>query len=182
MQSAVGKVYHGESHLLYVTSKVVRGGGERLRRYLMCAAVIAVMLAIAPMVSAGKNGGWGKGLLSDTLLFYVGTAEEPGGYMYWSPDTSEFKYDFHGYYLESGVVYYLICYEGEPGEEPAGFTQLGWCPACIDYEGVHIKGVMDWPGLEDVTVCLVPESYEGVGGSDPWSPDDYQIADGTIDL
>ena len=160
---------------------MVRGGGEKLRRYLISIAVIAGMLAIAPLASAGPNGGWGKGLLSETLLFYVGTAEEADGFMYWNPDGAEFKYDFHGYYLESGVVYYLICYEGEPDDEPAEFVELGWCPVC-DYGGVHIKGVMPWPGLEDATVCLVPETYEGFGGSEPWSPEDYLMSDGTVDL
>ena len=157
---------------------MVRGGGEKLRRYLMCAAVIAVMLAIAPMVSAGPKGGWGKGLLSETLLF---TAEEAYGYMYWNPYGSDFQYDFHGRCLEAGVVYYLICYEGDPGAEPAVFLELGWCPVCAK-GGVHIKGVMSWPGLDDATVCLVPETYEGLGGSEPWSPDDYLMADDTVDL
>jgi len=147
---------------------------------VIAVALVAGVLAVAPLVSAGQNGGWGKGLLSDTLLFSVDSAAEPAGYMYWSPDTPDFKYDFHGYYLDVGTVYYLICYEGEPLDEPTGgFVDLGWCPACSE-GGVHIKGEIAWPGFEDATVCLVPESY--IYGSEPWSPSEYQMSDGTIDL
>ncbi len=142
-------------------------------------ALIAGVLSIAPAVSAGQNGGWGKGLLSETLLFYVDSTGDPAGYMYWNPDGSEFQYDFHGYSLVAGTVYYLICYEGEPLDEPAEFVDLGWCPACVE-GGVHIKGEMAWPGLEDATVCLVPESY--IDGSASWDSSKYQISEDAIDL
>ncbi|UCE81160.1 MAG: hypothetical protein JSV94_01650 [Methanobacteriota archaeon] len=162
---------------MYITtSKVVRGGGEKIKKCITVAVLTATMLAMAPLVSAGPNGGWGKGLLSETpLLFYVGDADDPAGYMYWyvNSETDELKYDFHGYYLEVGMVYYLIYYDGEPGEDPDDeFDSLGSKVAC-DYEGVHIKGVESWPEIDGKTICLVPESY--VTGSDPWTPSEYQI-------
>jgi len=146
---------------------------------VIAVALVAGVLAIAPLVSAGQNGGWGKGLLSNTLLFHVDSADEPAGYMYWSPDTPDFKYDFHGYYLDVGTVYYLICYAGEPLDEPDNPVDLGWCPACSE-GGVHIKGEITWPELEDATICLVPESY--MDGSEDWNSSEYQISEDTIDL
>ena len=164
---------------------MVRGGGETLRKYLIPAGIIAAVLMCAPVVAAGgPNGGWGKGLLSETLLLYEGSAEVADGFFYWSPDTADFIYDFHGYYLDQGTVYYLICFE-EAGEDgPEVFLELGSANVCTNIEmlGVHIKGVMDWPMLEDATVCLVPESWERVGGTEPWTPGEYLISSETVDL
>lgn len=115
---------------------------------------------MAPLASAGQNGGWGKGknMLSETLLFDVdsgGTGDE-SGYMNWNPEAPEFKYDFHGNGLVADEVYYLKCYKGE-----IAVLELGWCTACVgedpECDGVHIKGVMPWPGLGDVTIQLVLE-------------------------
>lgn len=152
-----------------------------MKKYLIASAVIVALLMLAPAVSAGGKGGWGKGSLSETLLFYVDDSDVPAGYMYWSPETADFIFDFHGYELDIGTYYYLIAYEGEPGDEPASFLLLGWKVACVEYSGVHIKGAVPWPNLEDATLCLVPETYVGFGGTDGWVPDTYQLA-GPIDL
>lgn len=135
---------------------------------------------MVPAVLAGPNGGWGKGLLSETLLFYVDDSDVASGYMYWSPETADLQYDFHGYYLDVGTTYHLIAYEGSPEDEPGDFTPLGSAVAC-DYLGVHIKGTVEWPDLVDATVCLVPGTYEGFGGDDGWMPETYPVA-GPVDL
>jgi len=142
--------------------------------------MLVALVMLAPAVSAGPNGGWGKGLLSETLLFCVGDSDVPSGYMYWSPETADFVYDFHGYYLDAGTVYYLIAFEGDPAEAPGEYTLLGTGVAC-DLNGLHIKGVVAWPCLEAATVCLVPDTYSGFGGEDDWMPETYQVA-GPVDL
>lgn len=143
------------------------------------------MLVCAPIVSAGgPNGGWGKGLLSETLLLYEGSATVADGYLYWIPDSADFTYDFHGYYLDDGTVYYLICFEEAGDTGPEVFTVIDSRlvnPDC-EWDGVHIKGVTDWPMMEDATVCLVPETWNGVGGSEPWTPDEYLMSSETVDL
>lgn len=156
-----------------------------MRKSLITAGFAVGALMILPTAFAGgPNGGWGKGLLSSTLDFYVGSAEDPTGFMYWNPVTDDFIYDFHGYYLESGTVYYLICYEEADEEGPDDFLQLGSAAVCTDpvMLGVHIKGVIEWPSMDDVTVCLVPETWEGLDGDDPWAPDEYLMSQDTIDL
>ncbi|MCJ2532887.1 MAG: hypothetical protein LN411_03060 [Candidatus Thermoplasmatota archaeon] len=157
-----------------------------MRKYLISAGIIAAVLVCAPIASAGgPNGGWGKGLLSETLLLYEGSAEVADGYLYWIPDSADFTYDFHGYNLDDGTVYYLICFEGAGDEEPEVFTVIGSASVdmCLeDASGVHIKGVMDWPMMDDATVCLVPGSWQELEGSDPWTPDDYLISSETVDL
>lgn len=134
---------------------------------------------MAPAVMAGPNGGWGKGLLSETLLFYVGEAEELSGYMYWNPETTDFIYDFHGYYLDEGTYYYLVAFEGSAESEPVDFVLLGSKAAC-EYVGVHIKGIMAWPDLTGATLCLVPETSSLFGG-DEWAPETYQVS-GLVNL
>lgn len=158
-----------------------------MRKYLVCAGIIAAVLVCAPIASAGgPNGGWGKGLLSETLEFYEGSAAVADGYMFWASDTVDFIYDFHGYYLDEGVVYYLICFEQAGDEEPEEFTVIGSASVCDDplMLGVHIKGVMDWSVMDGATVCLVPDSWEGLelGGSDSWTPDEYLMSSETVNL
>lgn len=162
---------------------VVRGGGEKLKKYLISAGIIAAVLVCAPIAYAGgPNGGWGKGLLSETLMFYEGSAEVADGYMYWNPDSADFIYDFHGYYLDDGTVYSLICYEQAGAEGPEEFSVIGSASVCINIEmlGVHIKGVIDSPTLDGATFCLVPNSWEGLGGSDSWTPDEYLMSSETV--
>ena len=159
---------------------MVRGGGESLKKCLVAFALLIATFVLLPAVSAGPNGGWGKGLLSETLLLYVDDSDVPSGYLYWSPKTADFQYDFHGYYLDVGTTYYLIAYEGLPGEEPVDYTELGSGVAC-EYLGVHIKDVVAWPHIDGATVCLVPDTYEGFGGDDDWMPDTYQVG-GPVDL
>lgn len=151
-----------------------------MRMYVMALAAVVAVLMLAPAVSAGPNGGWGKGLLSETMLFYVGDSDTPSGYMYWNPETDDFKYDFHGYDLAAGAVYYLIAFEGQPDETPDDYVVLGQATAC-DYLGVHIKGIIAWPGLADATVCLVPDTYADFGGTDDWMSETYLVA-GPVDL
>lgn len=156
-----------------------------MRRVLLMASVaIAMIMAIAPAVSAGggnSNSKWGKGVLSETVLLFEEGADVPTGYLYWSPSTPDFVYDFHGYELDTGTLYTLICFEGDG--EPASFVNLGSMYPCDLYLGVHIKGAVAWPGWdEDATVCLVPDSWEGLGGSDPWTPDEYLMPDTLIDI
>lgn len=152
-----------------------------MRKCLMASAVLVAAVMMAPVVSAGPGGGWGKGLLSETLEFCVGESNVPDGFMYWSPETGDFIYDFHGYYLDVGVVYYLIAFEGDPSVAPDDYVLLGAREAC-DLNGVHIKGIISpWPGLLAATVCLVPNSYEGFGGDEGWMPSTYQLA-GPVDL
>ena len=156
-----------------------------MRKYLISAGIIAAVLVCAPIASAGgPNGGWGKGLLSETLPFesYATDAE---GCMYWglSPDSDDVIYDFHGYYLDKDTIYYLICYE-EADEliGPEEFHELGSASVCDDTVmlGVHIKGVMDSSTMIGATVCLVPDSW--AVGSGPWTPDEYLISSGTVDF
>jgi len=164
---------------------VVRGGRKKLRKYLISAGIIAAVLVCAPIASAGgPNGGWGKGLLSEALPFesYATDAE---GCMYWglSSDSNDVIYDFHGYYLDEGIVYYLICFEGAGDEEPVDITVLGSASVdmCLeDASGVHIKGVMDSSTMIGATVCLVPDSW--AVGSGPWTQDEYLISSGTVDF
>lgn len=158
-----------------VTSRVVRGGGESLKKYVIALVMLVAMFMLAPAVSAGPNGGWGKGLLSETLEFCVGDSNVPSGFMYWSPETADFMYDFHGYYLDASTCYYLIAYGGSPDDEPTEPLELGSMVVC-EYLGVHIKGAIDWPDLTGATVCLVPDTYSGFGGEDDWMPDTYQVA------
>jgi len=159
---------------------VVRGGGESLRKCLIALALLVSVLMMAPAVSAGPNGGWGKGLLSETLMFYVDDSDVVSGYMYWSPETALFQYDFHGYYLDAGTTYHLIAFEGDAEDGPGDYVSLGSVMAC-EYLGVHIKGAIAWPCFTEATVCLVPETYEGFGGTDDWMPETYEVA-GPVDL
>ena len=152
------------------------GGGESIRKCLLVAAAIVVMVAVASSVSANAgNSKWGKGMLSESLFF---SGESPtSGFMSWSPDTPEFVYDFHGYYLEEGAQYTLVCYEGDG--EPDDFIDLGSSYPCDEYDGVHIKGVIAWPDYEDMaTICLVPDTWTGFGGTEPAT----LTADELIDL
>lgn len=147
-------------------SKTVRGGGERIRTYLIVAALVVAMVAVAPAAAAGGgNSKWGKGLLSETLLFPG--ADQTSGIMFWSPETPEFVYDFHGYYLELGTYYTLICFEEEG--EPGAYLDLGSKYPCDDeYDGVHIKGLIPWPCYDnDAIICLVPDTWTGFGGTEP---------------
>ena len=157
-----------------------------MRGFIPAAAVVA-LVALAPVVAAGggggPNGGWGKGLLSETLAFDCETTISTG-YMYWIPEASDLIFDFHGYELEADVVYHLICFVGDEGSEPADFVELGakWTCVVEDCYGVHIKGEVPWPGLTDATVCLVPDSYWQFGGDAEWKPGTYLVSVETVDL
>ena len=154
-----------------------------VRKCLIIVGTIAAALMFASSASAaGSNGVWGKGSLSETLLFDQVSSDVTEGYLYWNSDLSQFVYDFHGYYLETGVVYSLVCFEGTGDEEPSDFTELGSASVC-EYLGVHIRGAIDWSLLEDAPmICLVPDTWTGLGGSDAWTPDEYLMAEGPIDL
>lgn len=128
-----------------------------MKACIIAVALAVAMLALAPLASAGPNGGWGKGLLSATVDFdanVVGVS----GYMYYCPDATEFIFDFHGYGFTDDVTYDLICYEDTPDE----YTLLGSAGICLECptgDGVHIKGTLtQWPEMDDATVCLVSGS------------------------
>jgi hypothetical protein len=162
--------------------QVVRGGGEKLRRYAIAAGVIATVLICAPLVAAkGPGGGWGKGLLSSSVSFsYVGEPTVAGGYMYWAPDMSEvFMYDFHGWDLDQNTVYYLIYFYTDVDEEPGVYEKLGSMNTadCENEIGVHIKGLADPPDVtEGLNFCLVPDAWMDFGGA--WDHENYLIAVG----
>lgn len=130
------------------------------------------MVAVAPAVTAGGgNSKWGKGVLSETVLF-------PGdgvssGIMYWSPTTPAFVYDFHAYYLEEGTLYTLVCFEEDA--EPGTYLNLGSKYACEEeVAGVHIKGSIEWPCFDsDAAICLVTDSW--FSGGDPILTPDHLI-------
>jgi hypothetical protein len=163
-----------------VPRNVVRGGGEKLRRYAIAAGVIATVLICAPLVAAkGPGGGWGKGLLSlDVPFTYGGEPGIAGGYMYWAPDMSEvFMYDFHGWDLDQNTVYYLIYFYTAVEEEPEVFEKLGSMnTADCEYGiGVHIKGFADPPDVTTgLNFCLVPDDWMDLGGT--WHHEDYLMA------
>lgn len=147
-----------------------------MKKYLIASAALVSLLMLAPAVSAGgANGGWGKGLLSETMLFYVDDSVDPSGYMYWNPEAAEFVFDFHGYGVDAVVRYYLIAYEGTAAEEPVEFVVLDSRFSCED-GNVHIKDSVAWPYLAGAVVCLVPQTYVGFGGSDGWMPETYMVA------
>lgn len=151
-----------------------------MRMYLLAAVMMASVVAIAPAVSAGGST-WGKGVLTETLEFSQGSGNAIG-YLYWSPETTDFVYNFHGYYLEEDTLYTLICFEGD--QEPQQFLSLGAKYPCTEInEGVHMKGIVPWPEWDEgATICLVPDTWEGLGGSEPWTPEDYLMPAELIEL
>ncbi len=151
-----------------------------MRKYAIAAGLIATVLICAPLVAAkGPGGGWGKGLLSESVTF---TVEEPTGAegdMFWSPDVTEvFVFDFHGLYLEEDTLYYLIYYYTADEDGPDEYEILGSMDTeyCEIGTGVHVKGTADPPPvLTGLTFCLVPESWMDLGGD--WTPEEYLIAE-----
>jgi hypothetical protein len=157
----------------YLTaSNTVRGGGEKIRKYLLVAALVAAMVAVAPAVTAGGgNSKWGKGLLSETVLFLGDGASS--GRLYWSPTTPAFVYDFHALYLEEDTLYTLVCFEEDA--EPGTYLNLGSKYACEeDFAGVHIKGSIEWPCYDSyAAIYLVTDSW--FSGADPILTPDHLI-------
>lgn len=118
-------------------------------------ALIVTMLALAVSVSAGPKGGWGKGLLSETVEF-TADGEGESGNMSYCPDAAEFQFNFHGLYFADDHYYSLICYEDDPADGVL-LGSAGVCQYCED-GGVHIKDTWEsWPGIEAATIILVDE-------------------------
>ena len=128
-----------------------------MRACIAAVALVAMMLALASSVSAGSNGKWGKGLLSEQVEFEPTSDPALSGDMNYCPDSGEFIFDFHAQGFTNDVKYSLICYNDD-SEIPflLGYGRICSSPECPDEDGIHIRDTLaSWPGIIDATICLV---------------------------
>ncbi|MDH3366026.1 MAG: hypothetical protein OEM29_08520 [Thermoplasmata archaeon] len=71
---------------------------------------------------------------------------------YSAPGAAELIFDFHGVGLTIGVTYSLICSQEGYDEFPLGSGEVS--DEC-DYDGIHIKNALTWPGMDEAKVLLL---------------------------